>query len=77
MLVAAWQWVCVWVVEKALVSFSPGETLVADAEVVVWLELCARVSVLLLVLQVSVQHAQTDGREGDQEAKTLPYFVAP
>lgn len=74
-LVAVRQRVGVRVVEQALVALAPREALVADAQVLVLDEFRSRVAVLLLVLQVSVQHAQSDRRHGDEERQLLPHLV--
>lgn len=64
------------VVEQALVALSPGEALLTTTQVIVLDELLAWVTVLLLVLQVSVKHAQTDCWQGHKERQTLPDLVA-
>lgn len=76
MLVAVREGVGVRVVEQALVALAPREALVADAQVFVLDEFWSRVSVLLLVLQVGVQHAQADGRHGHEERQLLPHLVS-
>lgn len=58
-------------VEQGFGAIAPWETLVSDSQVFVFDEL-RTVHGHLLVLQVSVQHAQTDGWEGNEERQTLP-----
>lgn len=64
------------VVEQALVALAPRETLLTATQIFVLNELLAGVIVLLLVLQVCVQHAQTDSWHGHEERQTLPDLVA-
>lgn len=76
MLVAVGQGVNVGVVEQALLALTPGEALLAAAQVVVLDELLAGLVVLLLVLQIGVQHAQSHGGHGHEEGQALPHLVA-
>ena len=49
-----------------------------DASNRIWIvfdELLTRVIVLLLILQVGIQHAQTDSGKSNQEAQTFPDLV--
>jgi hypothetical protein len=62
-------------VEQALGSISPWESLVSDAEILVLDELWS-VNCHLLVFQVCVQHAQTDGWDGNEEGQAFPQLVA-
>lgn len=64
------------VVEQALVAFAPREALLATTQVFVLDKLLAGLVVLLLVLQVGIQHAQTHGGHGHEEGQTLPHLVA-
>jgi len=75
-LVTVGQGVDMGVVEQALLALSPREALLAAAQVIVLDELLAGLVVVLLVLQVGIQHAQTDGGNGHEERQTLPDLVA-
>lgn len=66
-LIAIGQWVDMGVVEQALVAITPGETLLTATQVIVLDELLARVVVFFLVLQVGIQHAQTDCWQSHKE----------
>jgi hypothetical protein len=55
-----------WVVEQALVAFSPWESLVSDSQVFV-LDKLGAVSMGLLVFQVCVQADQSNGGHGNEE----------
>lgn len=62
-------------VEQALLAFSPWESLVSDVQVLVFLELWTMHGHLLM-LQVGVQHAQTDGGDSDEEWQSFPQLPA-
>ena len=64
------------VMKQAALALSPRETLVADTHMLVRDELRPGMAVLLLVLQVGIQHAQTHGRKGNEEGQFLPGLVA-
>lgn len=64
------------VMKQAALALSPRETLVADTHMLVRDEFRPGMAVLLLVLQVGIQHAQTHGRKGDEEGQFLPGLVA-
>lgn len=52
--------------EQALGSFAPWESLVTDSQVLVLHKLWTMYGHLLM-FQVGVEHAQTDGGHGDEE----------
>lgn len=64
------------VMKQAALALSPRETLIADTHMLVRDEFRPGMAVLLLVLQVGIQHAQTHGRKGDEEGQFLPGLVA-
>jgi len=69
-LVPGGQRVGVGVVEQAVVAVAPRERLGAQPEVLVGPELGR---VVVLVRQVGVGHAQTDGRQRNDERQLLPH----
>lgn len=62
------------VMEQTLLPFAPREPLVADPHVLVRNERGPLV-VLRSVLNVAIDHAQADRRQGDEEREVLPQFV--
>lgn len=65
--IAIWQGVLHRVVEKAVVAISPWEFVAADAQMFVWDELCARLILVLHVVQIGIDHSQSDARECNVE----------
>lgn len=63
------------VMEQAVVSVSPGESLVPDSEVIIRDEGRSFVPNVSLVVHVGVYHGKTDGRDAAKEEKLLPQFV--
>lgn len=55
-----------------MVAIAPWELLPADAQVLVWDVLWPWLLGMFHVAQVGVDHAQADGREGDEEGQVTP-----
>lgn len=70
--VTGWQSIFDGVVEQAVVSIAPWEWLPADAQVLVRYEFRTWMFRVLDMIQVCIQHAQTDGWETDKECQTSP-----
>lgn len=75
-LVASGQGVHVGVVDERPGAISPRESLVPDAHMIVWDELWPGLSVVSLVAQVGVHHAQGDRGNSHEPRQLLPQFVA-
>lgn len=61
-----------WVMEQASGSVSPWESLSADTQMFVSYKFWTWLFNMLLMPQVCVQHAQTNGWETDQECQSSP-----
>lgn len=75
-LVARGQGVDFRVVDQRPGAISPREALVPDAHMVVWDELGPGLSVVSLVTQVGVHHAQGDGGQCHKDGQLLPQLVS-
>lgn len=74
--VAVGKSVGVGVVEQGVVAVSPWESLVPDAHVIVLDEFGTRLSVVSLVAQVGVHHAESYSGQCHDEAQPLPQLIA-
>lgn len=75
-LIAIGQRIQMGIVEQALGSVSPRETLIALVHIIVFDEFGTGQIVRLLVAEIGVDQAQTDSGHRDEEGQTLPDLVA-
>lgn len=63
---------CNWIMEQAMVAITPWEWLSADSQMFICNEFWTWLFSVFLMTQVSVQHAQTDSWETDEERQSSP-----